>query len=294
MDYTSNGLIDKIERWAAIPADQPAFEREDLVKMINEELESIVIPDIMSCNEDFFVKYADFAIPATDTPISLPSDMIVGKIREIKILPSNGDITQAVNITRIDYSVIGQIPVNAFYFAGNKLYLNYPQSNTNSILRIWYYSRPNELVLPEFAAEITGINTLTNTVTVDSVPVTWAAGTKVSLINGTPHFDILSNDYEISSIMANDIIMTSALPTDIKEGDYVALKNESPVVNIPYELQNYLCQAVVVRVLEIIGVDKQFSQALQKMGYMREKLHLLVSPRVRGEPKVINNSMGLF
>lgn len=290
MDYTSTALLDKIVRWAAIPEDQPAFGVTDLLKYLNEEMESIVVPKILSLSEDYFIRTYNTTVPATSTtPINLPTRIISGRVNEIKLIPSGGNLDNAINITRTVPHQFGRIRGLTFYFMGNALYINGAEKYSGYTLQIWYNSRPNYIVETSHAALVSSV--LNNDVTVVSVPSTWGGTPVVDVIKGTPHFDIMQYD-QTSIIAGNVITLTDA--TGIVAGDYIALAGESPVCNLPYEVQNFLVQCTVVRLLEVIGATDQYKQAIAKYDQMEEQFISLITPRVQSEPKIINNSNGLF
>lgn len=304
MDYTSSGIIDKIKRWAAIPDGQPAFSDADLLKMVNEEMESVITPLVMKCNEEFFVTHTDYSPPADAfTPIRLPAISVSAKLREVKLVDATApDIDDFINVTRLDIEAFGRelSGFSAFYFEGNDLYITNPAKLSGFKIRVWYYERPNELVKVADSAKIATIDTGTNTVTLTTtLPSDYTTSLTYDFIKGSPHFTVYSRGIACSALTSDDLtsdyqMTLASLPSALAVGDYVSVTNESPVVNLPYEIQNLLCQSVVVKVLESFGNNAQLQNAVQKYKQMESYAKDMLSPRVVGEQKIINNPYGMF
>lgn len=281
VDYTTSGMVETIKKRAAIPNGQPAYSDDNLIKILSDELLYTVVPFIMTLQEEFFVHYVDTAIENNKFNYPIPTRSIASGLRDLKVVSSNGD---EQDIPRIS-------PENDQNFAygitirDNNVRLLNPSDWTGYSLRMYYYLRPSYLVPTDEAAIITGING--NDITIDTVPGTWSIGEVTDFINGKPPFNIKLTDQTVSNITSNILTMASE-PTGVIVGDRIAKADESPIANIPYAAQPYLIQSAILTVLEGLGDQAGFKLAAAAYMKMENNLKTLISPRITGEPKVIN------
>jgi len=285
MDYTSDGLIALIKNWATIPDEQPAYSNANLRLMLTKELHTKIVPIISSLNQEYFIRYTDYTITADREEYRIPSLAVGSMVREIKLV--NGD--EIIDLQRLDISSYEGYQ-RGFYFSGNNIVLINPENFVNYSLRVWYERRPNEIIDPSNARAITAINGTTVTVAnVPTTPTAWTESLEYDLVKATPHFAVLADEQTVT-ISGADITFSS-LPTGLAVGDYVCIHGESPVANIPYELHDLLCQAVIVRIKNAIGGPAEKQTALDTFNQMAMDMEHLIADRNEGEPeKVVNTT----
>lgn len=290
MDYTSVGLINRITRVGGIPEQQPEFDTDDLLDYINEEVRSVIVPWMLSVNEDFFVRMELFTIPASVTDgIRLPRRVTGARIREIKLYNGTTETSNSLmtDLPRMDIDDLGKFPGDGWYFKGSRLYFNDPSCiGTGEKLAIWYYVRPSELVRETECAKISAIDTTTKTVTCVTVPADFTTSLTYDIIQGTPHFETMAFDQTAATIVSNEISFAS-LPTDLAVGDYIAKAEETPVVNLPLEIQDLLAYGVALKIASSNGSPQTLQQIASVYQQMQSSAVRLLSPRVDGEARVI-------
>jgi len=296
IDYTVDGLIEKVKRWAAIPEYQPGFGTEDILDFLNEELEGSIVPFMIECDEDFFIRKKVYSIPADEsTPIHLTGRISAGKIREIKLARSStAKLDELINITRADLDNYGYYPrkYNTFELRGQEMYIPHASEyGSGCELWVYYYDRPNRLVDDADVAKITNI--VGNVVTVSAVPTGYTTALTYDFIRGTPHFEIYDIEQTASSVVSNDFTFSS-LPTDLAIGDYVCQTGFSTVANIPYEIYNLLAMGAAVRILEALESNDGLQFAMSRYARMLNDARNALTPRVRGEHKLIVNNGGFL
>ena len=283
MSYTTNDLLDLIEKRVFTPINQNTLDKADILNMATDELRSIIVPAILSAREEWYVvkqSYANTVIDQ-DVGIPIPTRAIGGALREVAS-KQYGNMPRRSLEDVNEYSVNGDL--TGFYLQGNNIKFF---GSDNSDIEVYYHCRPGKLVETSLAANVGSFDLSTRTITSGSVPNTWVTGTKVDIIHGKPHFDHKSVSLTISSVVNGVITFNEDLPTNLEVGDWVSLEDTSPVPQIPVDWFPYLAQATAVQILESLG---DFEAANYARG-RQEKLHKhamqLLTPRVQGEPKKV-------
>jgi hypothetical protein len=106
---------------------------------------------------------------------------------------------------------------------------------------------------------------------------------------------VKAEDIVNTNVSGTSITFTAAdLPSDLAVGDYVALSNQTPVVQLPDEFHQCLSQAVICRVLEALGDSDMYSIAADRLNKKIEAAQQLLTPRVESELPVVVDRFGLL
>jgi hypothetical protein len=102
-------------------------------------------------------------------------------------------------------------------------------------------------------------------------------------------------DVVVTSVSGTQIFFTAAdIPTDLIVGDYVALAQQSPVVQLPDEAVQLLETLTGMRVLQALG-DYEAAKSNQVSAMQQEKdLLKILQPRIEGESTKIISRNGLL
>jgi hypothetical protein len=283
MSFTTSDLLDSIKRRSFAPAGQTTFTDAELLAMADEETKTTILPDILSVREEFFINHYDYSITAGTAAYAIPSRSIGLQVRDVHIVDGT---TVIPDFPRIEPEAINTgmqgIP-SAFYLKNNAVCLFPTPSSTSKTLRLYFPLRPSRLVDTAEAAVITAINGAT--VTVSSIPSSWVTGDIFDLIKQDGGQECRSIDLTSTLVSGSDITLPS-VPDGLRVGDYIALSNESPLVQLPPDYYEVLAQAVATIILEDMnqpGADR----ARKKLDKMRENVLKLHVPRTPGEPRVI-------
>jgi len=306
--YTTADLLASIKSRMLIPTNQETFTNTSILTLADEELQNFIVPMIMDVREDYFVTFKSESpknVAADQQPtFRMPERAIGNKLTDATIKDNSGNERSLPHYARPDShdNILGfqyQSPTDGFTFQGNTIIIlgNYGQ---DSSFNFYYAQRPNKLVETDAAGLITVVNTSTNEITVSSLPSTFLVGTEVDLVMGSPPYDNITIDQEISSI-SGTIIGLASLPTNtssgeitVAVGDYVALAGEAPVIQLPTEFFSVLSQATVVRLLEALGDANGSRLAREALGRTAHDIISLVSPRVEGERKIVLARQNIF
>lgn len=142
-------LIDSVKKRASIPTNQKLFSEEDFIEILNEQLNTYVMPFLMDQHEEFLVNFIDIPLEADKTHYKIPERAIGTKIREVVYRNTNGNFYELSRISLEDleeYQGISHVDSNGvFYLEGNNIVLVNSSTSSGSI-RVYFYMQPNDLV----------------------------------------------------------------------------------------------------------------------------------------------------
>jgi hypothetical protein len=137
------------------------------------------------------------------------------------------------------------------------------------------------------AAEVADVDTGSGEVTLTEAPEGFG-DVAYDFVQANPHFDVLASG--LSATLAGDVLSFDAeeLPEDLAVGDYVALEGQSPIVNVPVELQDVLVFRALYVYLLSQGDPK--AQAVKSMvDEAKDDALALISPRKDGSEEALIN-----
>lgn len=286
--YTTTTLLSAINRRAFIPTGQTTFTDTDLLAIADEQIRNDILPKILSIREEFFVYHKDYAITANKQAYDVHPRAIGMIVREVHHVNTSGSVR---NLDRLEPEFIdsttrtSSIP-DYFFMKNNQIWLHpIPSATDGAVLREYFMLSPNNLIDIASAAVITGINTNTNVISFSSIPSTWVTGNIFDFIRQDGAHECVDFDQTATLVSGTDITFAS-LPSALRVGDYVALQNESPLVQLPAEFRDLLSQAVACFILEkmkLPGADVERKNYEAAMVNIRT----MISPRTQGSPRSI-------
>lgn len=289
--YTSDILVASIKRRGSIPTSQNFLKSADFYALINDELQSSLVPMLMAVREEYFVADFDYAIQANQASYRIPQRAIGGKLRDVLRVRSDGS---AYPLPRLDEADVAsnRSGYEGFYLMGNSVLINPIPTSTTDSLRMRHFRRPNTVVDVSAAAQIVAIDTVLKQITCSTVPSTFTTGVTCDFIKAQSGFECLQIDAPISSV-AGALVTFASLPSDLAVGDWISLAGESPIPQIPQELHPLLAQMVTVKCLEALGDEEGLQAAQGKLKELKESVMHVVTPRVDGAMKKIKSRTSL-
>lgn len=290
MAWTVEDLIASVKRRAFVPTAQATFQTADFLAIANEELQSYVVPLVISQREDYFIAHLDYALTSGVMEYRLPSRAIGSGLREVSIIDSDGQVNN--NFPRVARENLTEAD-KGYYLDGNVLMLiveNPTQVvDIGQTLRMTYYQRPNTLVSSTLTATIATVTHATNTVTLAAAPpVAFTTGVEYDLINGAPGFEALAIDWQASSVGVT-MVFADPLPTDLAAGDIIGIAGQSSVPQIPADLHPLLAQRCALKVLEGLGDSEGIDKAAGILARMEADAVKMIAPRTTGSAERIVN-----
>lgn len=225
-EWSTSGLIASISRNAFLPANQNTFSQADFIAIMNEELQSRVIPYILDLNENYFYTTVQVAtLGSSSKALSvgsapqggsnvgypLPADAIGKRLIDVSAVLASGATRALPMVTDWQAGSPGSYKFGCYIGGqnGDYLYL-YPAEAfaTVSYISITYPQAPlalcddtagvssNYTAGTATSAGVSGISTSDGTISLmngsglplGSLPSTFVIGANVNFIAGTPQF----------------------------------------------------------------------------------------------------------
>lgn len=293
---STNDLIDSIKRRGNVPISQATFTNNDIVEYLNDEMESVLVPLLMSVREEFFVTYTDYTISNNVTSFSIPSNAIGQRLRDVVLVDTNNGDTSYTNLARLTLEQIssngGSGTDRGFHIQGNKVEL-YPTTGWDGLtLRLYFFKRPNRLVLENASGKINAINTVTKELSLASLPSSWTTSNTVDAIASHQPFNSVASDLTVSNISGFDITVSDV--SDLSVGDYIALAGTSPFPQLPTEAHQLLVQGAKVQMLDSQGDTDGWKVSKVKYDQIEKSLLQTITPRVDGQYKKVVSRNTVF
>lgn len=158
--YTTDQLIESVQRRISYPLSQNTFQYSDLVAFLNEELQLSAVPAVKMEHEEYFVFKR--VVPLVDgiSRYEIPDRAIGMALRDVKYSDPYGNFYDMARIAPDDKAFFQQSngsnqTVSKFYVEGNEIVLT-PQvrSGAQGMLNFFIYLRPNSLVRDDRARVI--------------------------------------------------------------------------------------------------------------------------------------------
>lgn len=306
MAYTAQALLDEVRLRGMLPnVATIGVQDADILLHANAEMASTIVPLVMSCSEEFFVVTYDIQLIAGVSQYRLPDNNVGARVRNVALLYGN----LQTQLARIEPEQVGQYVTGslgtpaAFFMDGGGLNV-LPAPTSSGFLRVRYYARPGQLTTTtsNYRSIASSSYNSTRTILTFSSGSTGtlipAAGTTYDVIAARTPFDTMVQG--VTTAGAGPYTITSSnFPQTIQDGDYVCVRDTSPFLQIPVEVQSLLVQQTLCAVLEQLGDNEKLDPALRRAERLKAQALLLLTPRTDGNPQKMHgllnaaaNSMG--
>jgi hypothetical protein len=284
MAYTTADLISAVKRRSFAPVSQNTFSETDLLALADEEVQTLIVPEIMGVREEYFVSYKDTALVANQAAYAIPHRAIGMAVREVKLVDAGGNFIDLPQISPEALSSDATGTPNSFYVRDNSIVLWPTPSAAVGTLRV-YFCRAQATLIPTSSAAIVS-TVIGNDVSINGAPAAFTTSETYDFIRGRGGQEVLGEDLAVTGVGASSMSFTATPPSTVIAGDYVAIAGQSPLIQLPREYRVVLTQAVVVRVLKSMRLEG-WDVEQKTLDGMVEKARELISPRVIGEPAKI-------
>lgn len=284
MSQTTKEIIQAIKLKGSFPTSNVLFTTADFLTLLNDEMNTNVVPLLTKLNGEYFLTYKDYSLTPGKNNYRIPSRAVASSLRDIQLI-ENGT---TISLNRLQEEDKESGSVLGYFLKGNEVVIQPTPVSSNVTLRLAYYRRSSKLVSTTRCADITEIDTVNKSITVSGLPSNIALTTLVDFVQAESPYDVLSLDQAISSISGTTIFFTE-LPEDLVVGDYLCKAGESCVANIPEDLTPILVQAALVACLAS-KKDKSVDFEMQKLELMKRTTLEMLSPRVKSDDVKIKSS----
>ncbi len=303
IDYTTSSILNSVKRRIAMPDAQNLYSNDELILFMGDEISSTIVPLVHSVQEEYWVMKVDVSLVQNQTDYTIPIRGVTNGLRLVTLLDNNGnEINYPLlrpEMTASSYNWLSPYSTSTlygFYLEGDHIVM-FPNSvvtNPVNSVRFRIERQPSQPCSITEACQITGI--VGQVVTVNLIPSDWTTDLLLDLVNGNPQFQSKGDYFAISNLDfgLNEITFTTTLPTSLAVGDWIAVQNQSPIPQIPYQMFPYLAQSVACKCLEGLADEQALQSARSVQERMKEDLLKLLQPRDTGNVKTIVNRGGLF
>jgi hypothetical protein len=279
--HTTDELVKSVRRRISLPTANAILTEDEVVAICTDELQNYLVPKMMATREEYFVRHQDFVLSDYRTEqeiaIPIPYDAIGSKLRDVCI--KTGSQFNPIPRMEIEDLYRGSFTSTGYYIEDSFIKI-YPVTINVTEIRIYYFARPQDLILTTRAAIVREIRE-DNRIIVSRVPSHFSVGDEYSLINSKQPFNIYKT---VIIEEKNGTLLTLDDTTGIQVGTWLCLQGESPVPQVPVEAHSVLAQMAAVKCLESMGDQQGMVSAQAKLDRDLESLFVYIGPRVDSAP----------
>lgn len=303
LDYTTTGLIANVKRRITLPDAQNLYSPDDLIAFMGDELSGTIVPLVHSVQQEYWVQQINIPLVQNQTNYTIPIRGAANGLRLVTLVDNNGNEIDYPMLrpenTASSYNWLSPYSTSTlygFYMEGDHIVM-FPNSvvtNPVNTIRFRIERQPSQLCATSEAAQIVAISG--QLVTVSAIPSDWTTSLLYDIQNGQPQFQPKLDDAAVSNLnfSTSVITFTTALPSNLAIGDWIAVANTAPIPQIPYQMFPYLAQCVAGLALAGLADQGPYEESKQKLMLMKEDLLKLLQPRDMGNVQTVVNRGGLF
>ena len=301
---TTTKLIEHVVRKASLPLTRTSLLTDDILAFANEELDSTIVPYIMSHKSEYFLSTKIVPLETGLSVYQIPDRAMGNKLRDVSFLDSQGNVYELTQVFVDDegqYNSSLNNPLGSNMFAQAKFYMEndtvvlVPRRQNvvaGGSLKFTFYLRQSELISETDAGRISAVNLTTGVVTISNLPSTFTLTSEYDIVQAKTPFkctslNIVPTAFDSAAKTVTFNIID--LDTHLKVGDYLCLAEETPIPQIPVEIHSLLAQKVVCRCLESMGDQNGLAAAMVRVKEMEESLGGLIATRVEAAAIKVNN-----
>lgn len=300
LDYTVDAVITAV--LARCYENTGAFTTAKVLRLMNEELVSYLLPFLDAARTDLFTTHVDVPLIANQQGYPVPPGGMASKLRSISIVDSSGnvqrqlyelDIDQAnQNAALFNLNSLGN-PTN-YYFEGEKIMvwptpINIAPNGLYAI-RFYYSRRPNELILKAGAQQIVATSQVGgNTRFQVANSGIFTNGQTLDLVMNQPPFGAPLTTVIAGIPDGTHVDMTGLLSgyaaSAIGVGDWLCPTGQAPVpTNVPGEIWVGLFeQWMVAQLMSARADDQAYKRALQNVRISEGRTKIFLRQRNKGD-----------
>lgn len=289
---TDEFLID-VRRAMGAPNYQARFQPADILEIASSQQINFVVPEIRALRRDFFVESEDFSLSTDDDTIAIPERAAGRGIREIWFTDATSPtISDWRKLRYVDLSDILNLgnttgETATYYFQADDLKV-YPPVPRASTVRLFYLSRPGNLVLTSRTATVLSVGT--DTLTVDAVPSNIVLGSLIDVVKVKGSFRTLVKDQTVAARASNSITVTGYdfAAAGVSVGDILSLSRETSVVQLPEDAHEVLVWSTCQEMAASLGIEEVTQRMDKQLQGALNGMRQAFAPRTEDPQTVIN------
>ena len=305
MYYTTDTLLEAIQAQTLYPTSSVTETQTDLLRFLNEEFQMKIVPAIESVREDYFLSSETTLIVNNNPKYPVPGRAIGNSLKHVFWLDDSGGRYQLYRKPIKDlaqYSSTSTGDSRQFYVFGDEIVL-YPTPNGGGSLEMWYYSRPNQLVLTTDVAQITAISSSGGTTTftvANDISSALGSGGAIDILSHESPFMLWVTDVTTTGSSSTtiecataDILGDDGVTVLPQVGDFICLAGQANIPMIPQEFHPILIQAVNVRIMMAIKDQVGYTMASQKLESQIADMKRMIGNRIEDQVETLHDNYGI-
>lgn len=284
---TNTELVADIKLKAQISSDSGSYDDAAILNVATKELQSVIVPKILSVRERYFATSKDFTL-STVRGYRIPPEAVGNKLLQVEYVDTASGSKRDLNQVTPENAP----KIEGFFIRNNTLYLT-DYAPTSGTLRLHFSMRPGFLTTTFWTVGAVsvgaGIDTLTGSP---------AIGDIVSIQKKSSPYEFVIYDQVLNSVGGSQFVLPLGVYDGIEVGDIVTFiptasttKNLDPrksyFAQIPDEMHDWLSLRTTIRILGSLGHSELQDKHKQDLKDVEKDILALISPRVDGSPKII-------
>lgn len=287
LNYTAEELIATVRLRARVPNSQiPGTSDSDVLRYINEEMKTRLVPGVMKAQEDHLVKTFRETISGTVTRYRVPPRSVGLKLKAITHRAADGSRVKLARCSKLEntrYTTTGNNAPSAFYFEGPWVCLAPEAGNYSGELELSFYMRPGDLVKSDEYFKVATVVSATEITLDSSKPASWDASQTYDIHSPDSGAELKCWNRTVTTISGTQVIFAEAIDgsvygdNPVEVGDYFVVSKTAAIPALPVELHVPLAVAAAAalkRPLDPEGAQMlrmELSEMLAAAGYTIDK-----------------------
>lgn len=280
MAETTTEILESVKDRASIPDGDPILTDAKLLKWLDDETLSFLVPLLIAKKEQHLIKSSDTVFTANLARYRIPERAYGAKLAGVQVVAADGKIRDLA--WREPRDVISNTATGKpteFYVENDEVVVYPTPADATETLRLRHYRRPNALVA---ASSVTTVVSVTSsTIVLTSAVGFGTTAADYDIIRGKDPHDWVAID-KSATRSSTTLTFSSFNPSSagVVTGDYVALAKQTCVPNLPRDLVPILCELGALRYARSQGDFEAVQASLQILAMMLGNSSEMLGPRV--------------
>ncbi|WP_186648968.1 hypothetical protein [Fluviispira vulneris] len=294
MAYTSSDILTSIKRNNTIFSTDFRFSDDDILAMVDEEIESTIVPMILRLHSDRLLFNSNVFLENNRKLYPVPYRAIGSNIKTV--WHENREL-ENIEFSNADSEHNKGRP-SQYYFVGDDIALVPTPTANCGELTFSYFIKHSRLVSNINVAVVSNVDYSTGEITLaTNANKSFSGRSMYDFIAANarckPH--ILAIDIAVARIDGNKMqFKPELLPKNLQAGDRVSLAGQTDVLLLPDECYKYLIKAAGVKILEAQKDLQALAAFKPDLDRARNIMEGVLSPRVSGKPRPYVNGNRLL
>lgn len=294
MAWLASDLLADVRRRAKLSSSTSLGVADaDLLAHADAEMSSSIVPLMLSVSEEFSVYPDDITIVPNQAGYRLPARNVGGKVRNVSCVIGGAQYPlprlEPEQLLSVRTDLTGQ--PGGFTIESGTVKL-WPTPAVSGTLKLPYFVRPGRLTVTAAEFKQITIKDISGSLMSLSFATnhSFTTGQLVDFIAFRPPFEYLVVETEVlDTPSVTKIDVATDVLTEV--GDYVCVKDKSPVMQCPVELHSLLTELVVRRVMMQIGYRERAAECAKEIERLEGFARQILAPRTVGSSR---KAMGLM